>query len=133
MVAGTCITLGTLPTSRPFRLSRALRPMTEKPEPRIPRVVRPISTETDRTARVTILDAAEQVFGTHGFDGGSMREIAQLAGISQSLLHYHYESKASLYEAIFERRAEVIRQVRQAKLEGLFDRRSEASLEEVLH
>ncbi|WP_409373395.1 TetR/AcrR family transcriptional regulator [Paraburkholderia megapolitana] len=40
-----------------------------------------------------MLDAAEEVFGTYGFEGGSMREIAQAAGVAQSLIHYHYKDK----------------------------------------
>ncbi|WP_063824141.1 TetR/AcrR family transcriptional regulator [Methylobacterium sp. WSM2598] len=95
-------------------------------------VGRPASAEPNGLARTAILDAAEQVFGTQGFDGGSMREIAQLAGIAQSLLHYHYDNKLSLYEAVFERRAKVILQVRKDKLDGLFDSRSDVSLEQVL-
>lgn len=93
---------------------------------------RPVTPDADGTARAAILDAAEQVFGTHGFDGGSMREISQLAGIAQSLLHYHFENKSTLYEAVFERRAAVIRDVRQRKLQALFEGGSPVSLEQVL-
>ncbi|GJD52154.1 hypothetical protein OPKNFCMD_4916 [Methylobacterium crusticola] len=95
-------------------------------------VGRPASAEPNGLARTAILDAAEQVFGAQGFDGGSMREIAQIAGIAQSLLHYHYENKLALYEAVFERRAKVILQVRKEKLEILFDSRTEVRLEQVL-
>jgi AcrR family transcriptional regulator len=84
------------------------------------------------TGRDAILDAAEQVFGTHGFDGGSMSQIAQLAGVAQSLLHYHYKSKDLLYEAVFERRATQIRGIRQARLDALFADSAKVRVEEVL-
>ena len=84
------------------------------------------------TTHETILNAAERVFGTHGFDGGNMREIAQLAGIAQSLLHYHFKNKEALYEAVFERRAAVIRAVRQQHLEEAFGGEDQVTLEDVL-
>ena len=84
------------------------------------------------SGRDAILDAAEQTFGSHGFDGGSMSQIAQLAGVAQSLLHYHYKTKDLLYEAVFERRAAQIRDKRQARLDELFRRAGKVHLEEVL-
>jgi AcrR family transcriptional regulator len=77
-----------------------------------------------------ILNAAEEVFGTHGFDGGSMREISQLAGIAQSLLHYHYSNKVALYEAVFERRASIIHDVRLKHLNEIIDK--QPRLEDIL-
>jgi AcrR family transcriptional regulator len=86
------------------------------------------------TSVSAILDAAEKVFGTHGFEGGTMQGIAKEANVAQSLIHYHYKDKARLYEAVFERRAAVIRDVRARKLVELFEGRkpSEVHLEEVL-
>ncbi|MBY3321380.1 TetR/AcrR family transcriptional regulator [Rhizobium laguerreae] len=99
----------------------------------MPNVVKtkPIPSESQIASIAAILDAAEEVFGTHGFDGGSMREIAQLAGISQSLLHYHYNNKVTLYEAVFERRARVIQDVRMQQLQDVVSKNG--SLEDVLH
>lgn len=67
-------------------------------------------------SQTAILDAAERVFGTHGFDGASMREIAQGAEVAQALLHYHFKTKEALYDAVFERRASTIRTMRQRHL-----------------
>lgn len=96
-----------------------------------PLKTKPAPSEAHIASITAILDAAEEVFGTHGFDGGSMREIAGLAGISQSLLHYHYNNKATLYEAVFERRARVIQDVRLRQLQDVAS--SKGSLEDVLH
>jgi AcrR family transcriptional regulator len=48
-----------------------------------------------------ILQAAEEVFATKGFGGASTRDIASKAGVNISSLHYHWESKETLYYAVF--------------------------------
>jgi len=52
--------------------------------------------------KVRILEAAEAVFATKGFEGASTREIAARAGVNISSLHYHWETKETLYYAVFE-------------------------------
>ena len=44
-------------------------------------------------SRDAILDAAERLFANSGFDGTSMRSIAEAAGVAQALLHYHLDSR----------------------------------------
>ena len=44
-----------------------------------------------------IVEAAEACFSRAGYGGASMREIAERAGVSKSLLHYHFESKEHLF------------------------------------
>ncbi len=48
-----------------------------------------------------ILNAARKVFTSKGFDGTSMQEIANEAGINKSLLHYYFRSKEKLFREIF--------------------------------
>ena len=84
------------------------------------------------SAQNAILDAAEQVFGREGFDGASMRTIAELAEVAQALLHYHFKNKEALYEAVFSRRADVIRTVRQQQLDEAFGGSDPVTLEDVL-
>lgn len=43
-----------------------------------------------------ILHAAAACFGRRGYRGASMQDIAREAGVSKSLLHYHFESKEHL-------------------------------------
>lgn len=45
----------------------------------------------------TILAAAEGCFSRAGYAAASMREIAEHAGVSKSLLHYHFQSKEHLF------------------------------------
>ena len=69
----------------------------------------PVKSSADKTlepvasTKLRILAAAQQVFAVKGFDGASTREIAAKAGVNISSLHYHWESKETLYLAIFER------------------------------
>src|SRR5262249_1824395 len=48
-------------------------------------------------SRDAILDAAERLFADSGFDGTSMRSIAEAAGVAQGLLHYHFGTKERLF------------------------------------
>ena len=56
--------------------------------------------------REEILDSALSVFGKSGYNGGSLREIADSVGISQAGLLHHFESKSALLTAVLERRDE---------------------------
>jgi AcrR family transcriptional regulator len=55
-------------------------------------------------ARDDILDAAERLFAARGFDGVSTAAIATEAGVSQSQIHYHFDTKQKLWNKVFERR-----------------------------
>jgi len=48
-----------------------------------------------------ILEAAKKVFIVNGFDGTSMQQIANEAGINKSLLHYYFRTKEKLFAAVF--------------------------------
>lgn len=56
-------------------------------------------TKGERTAR-RILDVAEELFATRGYDGTSLRQIAERAGIRQPGLYNHFAGKQALYEAV---------------------------------
>jgi len=43
-----------------------------------------------------ILHAAARLFGSEGYRGASMNAVAAAAGVSKSLLHYHFQSKEHL-------------------------------------
>jgi len=58
--------------------------------------------EAPSSTKARILAAAEAVFATKGFAGASTREIAAKASVNISSLHYHWESKETLYFAVFE-------------------------------
>jgi len=52
-----------------------------------------------------ILDAAEYLFSRHGLHGVTLRDVAQRVGVHTTLLHYYFDDKRSLFEAVFARRA----------------------------
>src|SRR5438552_7985168 len=58
--------------------------------------------EAPGSTKGRILAAAEEVFAAKGFQGASTREIAARAGVNISSLHYHWESKETLYVAVFQ-------------------------------
>jgi TetR/AcrR family transcriptional regulator len=52
--------------------------------------------------RSRILEAALNIFATHGFEGASTRTIAKVAHVSISLLIYHFGSKEALWKAVIQ-------------------------------
>jgi AcrR family transcriptional regulator len=66
------------------------------------------------SARERILDQAQRVFADFGYDGASLRQIAEAAGVPVALLSYHFGSKDGLYRAVFYRRAPTIVEQRRA-------------------
>jgi len=56
-------------------------------------------TKGARTAN-RIMDIAENLFAAHGYDGTSLRQIAERADIAQPGLYNHFSSKEALYEAV---------------------------------
>jgi AcrR family transcriptional regulator len=81
----------------------------------------------------SILDAAEQVFASYGYEGAAMREIAKRAGVNQALLHYHFETKDNLYERVVERRSSAINNYRIELLDALHADGDVPTLEQLLH
>ncbi len=54
-------------------------------------------------AREAILDAAEEVFAQHGFDGARVDAIAAAANYNKSLIFHYFEDKFGLYTAVVRR------------------------------
>lgn len=59
---------------------------------------------TQNETKHRILDAAETLFAEHGYAGTSLRAITVEAEANVAAIHYHFGSKQSLLEALFERR-----------------------------
>ena len=69
--------------------------------------------------RTRILDAAEELFMQHGFEGTSMRQLTAKAGANLAAVNYHFGSKNALVEAVFRRRLDPMNTARIAELERL--------------
>ena len=52
-----------------------------------------------------ILDAAEYLFSRSGLTGVTLRDVAARVGVHTTLLHYYFDDKTRLFEAVFARRA----------------------------
>lgn len=52
-----------------------------------------------------IMDSAVRLFSENGFDGVSMRQIAEAAGVSKANIYHHFQSKEALYLAIIRQSA----------------------------
>jgi AcrR family transcriptional regulator len=60
--------------------------------------------------QLQLLDSAELLFSRKGFDGTSVRDIADAAGINTAMISYYFGSKEKLMEEIFERKSLNIRE-----------------------
>ena len=56
----------------------------------------------DASARARIIGEARKRFASSGFAGASTRQIAEDAGVAQSLLLYHFGSKDVLWKAVMD-------------------------------
>lgn len=64
-----------------------------------------------------ILDAAEYLFSKNGLYGVTLRDVAKRVGIHTTLVHYYFQDKKNLFEAVFARRASTTSGRRMAALE----------------
>ena len=90
-------------------VKRAVRPKSGKHRARRGR---PLKNDATPDMRERILDAAEDHFSRHGFWGVTIREVAQDAKVDTALLHYYFDTKRGLFDAVFARRAEIINRER---------------------
>ena len=74
--------------------------------------------ERERSAREQILDAAVERIASDGIDDVRIARIAMDAGISPSLVHYHFETREALLEEALEYSFEVAGDVRIGEGEG---------------
>jgi TetR/AcrR family transcriptional regulator len=77
---------------------------------------------------LAILDAAVHLFSVHGYDGVSMRRIADAAGVSKANIYHHFTSKQALYFAIMRHSAEELTRLLEnlAEGKGSFNQRLQA-------
>lgn len=88
-------------TRKPTAVASKAEPQEDEPR---------IDETTPRRER--ILDAAEALFAEHGYDGVTLRRIANRAGVDVALANYHFGKKLDLFEAVFSRRAALLNEAR---------------------
>ena len=63
--------------------------------------------DNDDGTAVRILDIAQELFQTHGYNGISYQDIADRVGIRKASIHHHYAAKADLAAAVVRRYRDV--------------------------
>lgn len=66
-------------------------------------VAAPKRTRIQREKRELILEAALEVFSTHGFRGATIDQIAEAAGMSKPNLLYYFKGKEDIHETLMHR------------------------------
>lgn len=56
-----------------------------------------------------IISVAEKLFASKGFDGTSIRDIAENAGVNLAMISYYFGSKEKLMQTIFEERTKQVK------------------------
>ncbi|MEP6700243.1 MAG: TetR family transcriptional regulator [Bacteroidota bacterium] len=77
--------------------------------------------------QVQIMDAAEKLFAAKGFDGTSVRDISETAGVNLSMISYYFGSKEKLFEAMFAYRTEFFK----LQLESMLQNKELAPMEKM--
>ena len=91
-------------------------------------------TDDSQNTRDRILDAAEELFAHHGFDGCSVRQIMGKAEADVSLAYYHFKSKRDLFDQVMLRRVGYLNEIRLKALEAVEERHPDdaPSVEEII-
>lgn len=69
---------------------------------RVPPPPKPAEQRRSQETRAAILDAAVSEFADRGFDGASIRDIAQRSSLQHQIITYHFRSKDILWRAAAE-------------------------------
>jgi AcrR family transcriptional regulator len=81
---------------------------------------RPDKERNPERSRAAILDAAEKLFATKGYDATSLHDVGASAGVSRATPGYFFGSKSELYQAVLDRCfAEVREAVRSGRARAL--------------
>jgi len=75
------------------------------------------NSNTNKGVRDRLLDAAEELFCEHGFEGASIRDIAAAAECNIASVNYYFGGKEKLYEEVWRRHLITMRDARIASIE----------------
>ena len=79
------------------------------------------STQSKCPTQERILDSAEKLFASKGYEGTSMRMITSEAGANLAAVNYHFGSKEDLARALFRHRLTPINEIRSQLLKEIRD------------
>ena len=72
---------------------------------------------SDKSVQDRLLDAAEELFCEHGFEGTSIRDISAAAGCNIASVNYYFGGKDKLYLEVWRRHLLLMRDTRIASIE----------------
>src|SRR5271168_4613345 len=75
--------------------------------------------DSPSSTRAAILDTAERLFASHGFEATSLRTITAEAGANLGAVNYHFSSKGGLILAVLKRLFQPVNEKRLALLDKL--------------
>ena len=88
---------------------------------------------SDANTRLSLIETAERLFAEKGIDNVSLREINRAAGQKNvAALHYHFGTRESLLEAIFEHRMSGVNDHRVGMLTQLEHVANDASVRQIV-
>lgn len=74
-----------------------------------------------KNGRDVIMQAAARVFANKGYEGARVDEIAKEAGVTKSLLYYHFKSKEEIFEvlvcSLFDEYRELLETIKNGKVD----------------
>ncbi|RKQ71882.1 TetR family transcriptional regulator [Litorimonas taeanensis] len=71
-----------------------------------------VEPKAKKSRKILILDSAEALFAQYGYDGVTLRQITKRAGVDLALANYHFGPKRDLFNAVLERRADIVNSAR---------------------
>lgn len=80
------------------------------------------NSNTNKGVRDRLLDAAEELFCEHGFEGASIRDIAAAADCNIASVNYYFGGKEKLYEEVWRRHLILMRDVRIASIDKVMSK-----------
>ncbi len=81
---------------------------------------RPKKDAADPDLRRALLTQAEQMFAAQGYDGVSLRRLADAAGLTPAMIHYYFKNKDGLFSAMLEDlTGRLLAQIEAAAAEGV--------------
>jgi len=83
-------------------------------------------------SRERILAVAEEVFLVNGFDGVSVRELTEEAGVNIALVNYHFGSKRNLYLEALRHKFSAVSEMKCAQLQQQLAALEEPGLQQVV-
>jgi AcrR family transcriptional regulator len=92
----------------------------------------PVGQSDSESSREKLIVSAERLFADRGFDGVSVRDIANAAGVNSALVGYYFRGKEGLLSEVYTRHCEPMKRERARLLEEYSKTAKGPTLEQVI-